>query len=105
MDYKYTAISEGNVLISGTIAAADTEAAEGALSRKGVRVISMQGGGRGLSIPGLTLTSTKVSRKEITIFSQQLASLMDAGVPLMVGLQLLQEQAKSKAFKEVIASM
>src|SRR5581483_8862841 len=97
MNYRYMAIEVDNRVIRGIIDAANEEAAEARLERTGVRVVSIKAAPKTTFIPGLTLTSSKVGKKEITIFSQQLASLLDAGVPLLSGMQLLKDQARTPA--------
>src|SRR5213075_1649027 len=57
---------------------------------------------RSISIPGL---STRVRPKALTAFTRQLATLVDAGLPLLRGLRLLEAQQKHPALKEVIAEV
>lgn len=47
----------------------------------------------------------KIKSSELTIFSRQLATLVSAGVPLVQGLSILEEQFESAAFKKVIKSI
>lgn len=44
----------------------------------------------------------KPKNKEIVIFSRQLSTLTSAGVPLVQGLNILEEQAETPAFKAVV---
>lgn len=55
-----------------------------------------------ITIPGL---STRVRPKALTAFTRQLATLVDAGLPLLRGLRLLEAQQKHPALKEVIAEV
>lgn len=43
-----------------------------------------------------------VSTKELVLFSRQLSTLVSAGVPLVQGLTILEEQVESKLFKSVV---
>ena len=67
-----------------------------------------KGGKKGLStninikIPGL---SGKVKMKILTIFTRQLATLVDAGLPLLRGLRVLERQERNLTLKEIIAKI
>jgi type IV pilus assembly protein PilC len=52
-----------------------------------------------IKIPGL---SGKVKGKSLTAFTRQLATLVDAGLPLLRGLRVLEKQEKSKTLKDII---
>lgn len=43
-----------------------------------------------------------VKAKELVLFSRQLSTLVSAGVPLVQGLTILEEQVESKNFKEIV---
>lgn len=44
----------------------------------------------------------KVGAKELVLFSRQLSTLVSAGVPLVQGLTILEEQVESKVFKGIV---
>jgi type IV pilus assembly protein PilC len=44
----------------------------------------------------------KVSPKEIVVFTRQLSTMIDAGLPLVQGLEVLASQQKNKTFKKVL---
>lgn len=50
-------------------------------------------------------SSGKVKPDEIVVFSRQLTTLVESGIPLVQGLQILQEQIKSPYFKSVISDL
>ena len=52
-----------------------------------------------IRIPGL---GGKVKGKVLTAFTRQLATLVDAGLPLLRGLRVLEKQEKSKTLKGII---
>src|SRR6478609_5851183 len=43
-----------------------------------------------------------VKSKELVLFSRQLSTLVSAGVPLVQGLTILEEQVETKVFKEIL---
>ena len=55
-----------------------------------------------LKIPGL---GGKVKGKVLTAFTRQLATLVDAGLPLLRGLRVLEKQEKSKTLKGIIGEL
>jgi type IV pilus assembly protein PilC len=46
-----------------------------------------------------------IKAKDLSIFSRQLATLVSAGVPIVQGLNILEEQIESPAFKKVISGV
>src|SRR5437763_772570 len=62
------------------------------------------GGGMNLNIkiPGL---SGRVKAKVLTTFTRQLATLVDAGLPLLRGLRVLEKQERSVTLKEIIVQL
>jgi type IV pilus assembly protein PilC len=55
-----------------------------------------------LKIPGL---SGRVKTKVLTAFTRQLATLVDAGLPLLRGLRVLEKQEKNATLKNVIGQL
>ena len=58
-----------------------------------------KGGGININIPGL---SGKVKPKVLTTFTRQLATLVDAGLPLLRGLRVLEKQEKNPTLRRII---
>jgi len=55
-----------------------------------------------IKIPGL---SGKVKSKVLTTFTRQLATLVDAGLPLLRGLRVLEKQEKNPTLKSIIGEL
>src|SRR2546425_2196593 len=55
-----------------------------------------------IKIPGL---GGKVKPKILTIFTRQLATLVDAGLPLLRGLRVLEKQERNATLKEIIGKL
>jgi len=53
-------------------------------------------------ISNLNPFKPKVKPKELVLFSRQLSTLVSAGVPLVQGLSILEEQVESKVFKVIV---
>lgn len=58
-----------------------------------------------LALPGLKIIFHRVRKKHITTFTRQLATLIDAGLPILRSLRILEEQVESVVFKDVIAKI
>src|SRR5512146_2750331 len=48
---------------------------------------------------------TGVSAKDLQIFTRQLATMIDAGLPLVQCLDILSQQTENKSFKKVLLSV
>jgi type IV pilus assembly protein PilC len=55
-----------------------------------------------INIPGL---SGRVKAKVLTTFTRQLATLVDAGLPLLRGLRVLEKQERNPTLKSIIADL
>src|SRR5439155_1391206 len=55
-----------------------------------------------IKIPGL---SGRVKSKVLTTFTRQLATLVDAGLPLLRGLRVLEKQEKNVTLKEIVGKL
>jgi type IV pilus assembly protein PilC len=60
------------------------------------------GGSIQIKIPGL---SGRVKSKVLTTFTRQLATLVDAGLPLLRGLRVLEKQEKNPTLKSIIGDL
>jgi type IV pilus assembly protein PilC len=76
-------------------------AKKGAATRPGAKG-GKKGGAINIKIPGL---GSGVKPKVLTTFTRQLATLVDAGLPLLRGLRVLEKQEKSPALKEILAQL
>ncbi len=81
----------------------DKTATKKAKAKPGVK--PKAGGKKGqinISIPGF---GKKVKPKVLTTFTRQLATLVDAGLPLLRGLRVLEKQEKSAVLKRILAEL
>jgi type IV pilus assembly protein PilC len=75
---------------------------KGATAKGGKPGKKKKGGGINITIPGL---GGKVKSKVLTTFTRQLATLVDAGLPLLRGLRVLEKQEKNPNLKRIIAEL
>ena len=80
-------------------AKADKKAAGGAAKTAKAK---KKGGGINITIPGL---GGKVKGKVLTTFTRQLATLVDAGLPLLRGMRVLEKQERNPTLKSVIGDL
>ena len=101
MLFTYKALRKDNSSVSGTIEAADRDAAMAALSHQGLHplVVTATGAKRGFGF------GKSVKTGDMVIFTRQLSTMISAGVPIARGLATLQESASSAYFREVLGKI
>jgi type IV pilus assembly protein PilC len=100
--FTYTATGDDQKQHSGTLEAADENAARSTLIRLKLKpvVIKKLTKKRGeIKIPFLSKSNGKVKSKDLVIFTRQLATMINAGVPLVRSLATMQKQTENEAFK------
>lgn len=75
---------------------------KGKAATAGARPAKKKGGGINITIPGL---GGKVKSKVLTTFTRQLATLVDAGLPLLRGLRVLEKQERNVTLKGIIGEL
>jgi type IV pilus assembly protein PilC len=58
-----------------------------------------------LALPGLKFIFHRVKSKHVMTFTRQLATLIDAGLPILRSLRILEEQVESVVFKDIISGI
>jgi type IV pilus assembly protein PilC len=98
--YNYTGVGSDGTQVSGVFAAPSREAAIISLRQQGTKPIHVAEA----KIKKKTGPSfgNKVKIKDLTIFTRELSTMIDAGVPLPRGLETLSQQTDNKFFKKVI---
>ncbi len=87
--------------IKGVVEAKDRKTATSLLKKRDLVVISLEPQREGLLSRLANLLLWRVSLKEITGFTRQLATMINAGLPLTEALDLIKEQNRGK-MKEII---
>ena len=102
--FKYVAKNKDSRTVAGKIAADNKTAVIEELRRREFVIISIDEIKETVARQK-TFRSKKVKADEIVIFSRQLATMVDAGIPIMQGIDALQEQVTHPAFKRVLISI
>jgi len=101
MKFDYQARSETGEIKSGLLEASSEEAASEALKSHGLYVTFLEK--RAVPIYARKLKIfERVSRKDIVIFSRQLAIMFKSKVALVETFETVAKQARNKSFKEII---
>jgi len=101
--YRYSAKDKnGHTVIGSLEANSEPEAAE-LLHNKELVVLSVEQGKAG--VVKAAEKGNKVKLDDLVVFSRQLATMIDAGIPLVHALVILSEQIESKELKEVITTV
>ena len=101
MKFSYQARSKKGKIEKGTIEASSKEAAAALLQKYNIFVVSL----KEIKTPLSSLTSffkKKVSKKDLAIFSRQLAVMLDSRVPVIQSLLSLASQTTKTDFREKI---
>jgi type IV pilus assembly protein PilC len=102
--FKYTGKTRSGTVQKGEIEANDRNTAVAVLRQKQIMVTSIRPRSKDLEIkiPGL---GGKISEKDIVVFTRQLSTMIDAGLPLVQCLDILSRQAMSKEFASVLGQI
>ncbi|MDP2940177.1 MAG: type II secretion system F family protein [Candidatus Omnitrophota bacterium] len=102
--FKYVAKDQNAHNVTGKISAENQAAVIEELRKRKLVIISIKEVKE--SVRGFKLFGKeKVKLDDLVIFSRQLATMVDAGIPLMQSLDALQEQIGVGTFKKVIANI
>lgn len=106
--FKYSAIDGNGKPVSGKIDAPNEEQARAKLAAQRLMVSSIVadgfsvGGKSGKKKAGF---NKKITGEQLTIFTRQLATLLQAGLPLLRAMQILSEQERDPAFKAALENI
>ncbi|OGE75458.1 MAG: hypothetical protein A3C85_03105 [Candidatus Doudnabacteria bacterium RIFCSPHIGHO2_02_FULL_48_21] len=104
--FSYRAKDKSGEIKSGTIDAASVVKAAEALHGAGLTVLDLAPEAKGgFNIDQYLSFLNHVSKKEIVIFSRQLATLINAKVPIIQAFEILLSQITNRALKNAIAEM
>ena len=102
--YEYRARDRGGQTLKSQMEADSEAQVRDALRARNLMILEIKAPKTGLNadikIPGLT--DRPPGLKQVAVFSKQLATLINAGVPLVQSLAILQRQLDNKTFENVI---
>lgn len=108
MKFLYTALDRSGKKITGNIDAASAAAATHSLTKRELKVVTIQQskeGGLLDKLPFFGKNKKKIKLKDLVVFTRQLATMIDAGVPLVRSLATLQAQTENPNLQHHIAEI
>lgn len=118
--FAYKTKNRGGKIVSGDIAAETEMEAVAELRRRGLTVISLKSGRAGgaksggggqsffslsLSKPSGANSRKRVKGQDLVLFTRQLATMVSAGIPLVEGLEILEDQISNPTFKHALSEV
>ncbi|MGF1574183.1 MAG: type II secretion system F family protein [Sumerlaeia bacterium] len=110
-EFYYEALERGGKQVKGTIEAANEDVIIDKLRGMGyypLKVVQQKSTAGDVDIcalPGIRNVMHRVKFKHVMVFTRQLATLIDAGLPILRALYILTEQVESVIFKEKISQI
>ena len=106
MAYKYKAYTADKKIVQGTIEVASENMAEGALYRAGYEhIISLTEVAPGPTLESLIPTLFGVKSRDVIDLYNQLATLIESGISILMALRLLEGQTSKAALKKIIGGI
>ncbi len=99
--YRYVAKETSGKTVTGTLEYSDKALLIDALRKRGLVIISIDETKKRTA----GTASKKVRLEEIVIFSRQLATMVDSGIPLVQALDILYDQIEKANFKTIVATI
>jgi type IV pilus assembly protein PilC len=101
--YTYTVRDRSGREITGSLEADSRDALAGKLGQMGYLVVSIDEVKISLRKKQIHLFGVRVKTKDITIFTRQFATMINAGLPLIKCLSILTQQTESPALSDIIS--
>lgn len=105
--YEYRVRDRSGKVLKSTMEADTPNQVRDALRAKNLMIVEIKAPKTGMQadvkIPGLT--DRPPNMKQVAVFSKQLATLINAGVPIVQSLTILQKQMESKSFQSIIRNI
>lgn len=99
--YKWVAVTRKGKTLKGETEAPDERLARAQLKRRNLTVKKISVKPKDL-FGDLSFFQPKVTKKDIVIFTRQFSTMIDAGLPLVQGLNILAEQTENKTFQAIL---
>lgn len=106
-EFEYRAIAGDGKAKTGKIEATSESAARSSLVRLGMKPITVHkpGSNNGFLSALTKSTPKRVKPKDLVIFTRQLATMINAGVPLVRSLATMQSQTENETFKKQLINI
>ncbi len=102
MKFKYNARNKGGEMQVGIVEAASREAAAAILNTHDLFILSIESAEKRTAVDVIASWINRVRSKDLVVFSRQMATLLEARVPLGDTLKNLYRQTENRVLKEVV---
>lgn len=102
MSYRYVAFDREGQRVTGRLDVTDESRAEEVLWEQGLTVARLTSAGKRFTLSTVFPTFFGVKRRDLIVFSQQLATLLGSGVAILPALRMLAEESPGRALREVL---
>ncbi|MCK4851719.1 MAG: type II secretion system F family protein [Candidatus Omnitrophica bacterium] len=102
--FTYTAKDMNGRTLRGGVEAGDKKQALDVLRKKALLVLKLEAVGKGGGVFSL-FTRTKVSTDELVVFFRQLATMIEAGIPVLTSFDILIEQTPNPSLRQVLSDV
>ena len=100
--FSYVATDAHNNVVNGSVDMSDRTAVIGALTKQGLRPISVHDSTQKGKLSGSLFGGSKVKTDSLVMFTRQLSAMVSAGVPLLRALGSLEAHTESPALKKIL---
>ena len=100
--FRYAAKQRDGRAVNGSTEAADQAALIDALRKQELIIISVKEEKKKEGRRKASKFGAKIKLGELVLFSRQMATMIDSGIPLVQALEILSEQIESKGFKAIV---
>ncbi len=99
--FKWVAETKKGKVLKGELEAADERIAQLQLKRRNLTIKKIKVKPKDL-FENVAFFQPKITAKDVVIFTRQFSTMIDAGLPLVQGLNILAEQTENKTFQNVL---
>ena len=99
--YVWVAETKKGRKLKGELEAANEQIANAQLRKRNLKVLKLKPKPKDL-FANVAFMQPKVTNKDIVIFTRQFSTMIDAGLPLVQGLNILAEQAENPTFRAIL---
>ncbi|MBW1805516.1 MAG: type II secretion system F family protein [Deltaproteobacteria bacterium] len=102
--YLWVAETKKGRKIKGELEAASEQIAQAQLRKRSLKILKLKPKPKDL-FENVAFMQPKVTKKDIVIFTRQFSTMIDAGLPLVQGLNILAEQGDNPTFKRILKAI
>lgn len=103
--FNYKAQTSEGEIVEGVVEAGSENQAISTLHGRGLVILSIESGAKSLAQKDLSQIFQRVSTKDVTIFTRQLATLVGAEVPLLESIKTLSRQTEKAYFADIVTDI